>query len=79
MKVAKPLYKKEDLGYKLFRIQASKHSSFNYRPFSLLPSVSKLFETAMHSHILDYCKEYHIISDRQYDFVQLVILPSTQQ
>ena len=59
LKIAKvkPLYKKND------------SSSFcNYRPISLLPVISKIFEKVVHKQLLDYFTNNNLISDYQYGF-----------
>ena len=53
----KPLFKKGD------------QSSFsNYRPISLLPSVSKKFENVMASELMDYITTNNLFSIQQFDF-----------
>ena len=59
LKLAKviPLYKKQEnflLG--------------NYRPVSVLPSTSKVFERIMHSQIIEYFNEYNLLYPSQYGF-----------
>lgn len=40
----------------------------NYRPISLLPSISKVFERVMHHQIQDYFNKYHLFYGSQYGF-----------
>ena len=53
----KPLYKKGD-----------KQAIENYRPISILPSVSILFEKIIHAQILIYFEECKLFSDTQYGY-----------
>lgn len=59
LKIAKvkPLYKKDD------------PTCFsNYRPISLLPVISKIFEKVLHEQLLGYFTNSHMLSDDQYGF-----------
>ena len=40
----------------------------NYRPISLLPTISRIFETAIYSQLYEYFELHHIITDSQYGF-----------
>ena len=40
----------------------------NYRPISLLPTISRIFETAIYSQLYEYIEHHHIINDYQYGF-----------
>ena len=40
----------------------------NYRPISLLPTISRIFETAIYSQPYAYIEHHHIINDSQYGF-----------
>lgn len=42
----------------------------SYRPISLIPIFSKIFESVIHKQLLDYINEYNIISDAQFGFVK---------
>ena len=53
----KPLHKSGD-----------KNNVNNYRPISLLSSLSKVFEKLYKARIMDFCDKYKIISNRQYGF-----------
>jgi len=62
LKVAKitPIFKKNDP--QLFD---------NYRPISLLPAISKVFEKIIHSQIYSYFVSNHLLFDSQYGFREL--------
>ena len=45
-----------------------KSNSSNYRPISLLPSISKLFEINMKRRLLDYLSKFQILASSQYGF-----------
>ena len=59
MKIAKiiPIYKSKE-----------KNNMGNYRPISLLPSVSKILEKAVHKRLYGFCETQHILYDNQYGF-----------
>lgn len=40
----------------------------NYRPISLLPNISKIFEKVINERIVDFCEEKNIIPDNQFGF-----------
>ena len=52
-----PIFKKGD-----------KHSLSNYRPISVLPSVSKVFERVMHNQLHKYFNEQNLYYNSQYGF-----------
>ena len=52
-----PIYKKK-----------CKKKCENYRPISLLPNLSKLFERAMHSRLYEYLENNHLLYDLQFGF-----------
>ena len=52
-----PIHKKDD-----------KDIPNNYRPISLLPCISKLFEKVIYKRIVDFCKSQKIISEKQFGF-----------
>ena len=59
LKLAKviPIFKKHD-----------KSKIENYRPISILPSISKVFESIVHKQLLDYMNQYQLFSPHQYGF-----------
>lgn len=52
---------------KVIPIPKSK-SSHEYRPISILPYLSKVFEKLMHLQITDYLSKYNLLTDRQSGF-----------
>ena len=46
----------------------SKHDVANYRPISLLPSISKIFEKTMHRRIVDFMETNGSLYEMQYGF-----------
>lgn len=40
----------------------------NYRPISVLPSVSKIFEKAMHNRLVEHLVKYNLIDEEQHGF-----------
>ena len=59
LKISKtiPLFKKGD---------ASNMS--NYRPISLLPTISKVFERVIYNHLYDYFNNNNLLAEQQYGF-----------
>ena len=59
LKIAKvvPIYKKDD-----------QSQIKNYRPISVLPVISKIFENAMHSQLIEYFTSHKPLSNQQYGF-----------
>ena len=59
LKIAKvvPIYKKDD-----------QSQIKNYRPISVLPVISKIFENAMHSQLMEYFTSHKLLSNQQYGF-----------
>lgn len=55
--LVKPLHKKD-----------SRADPNNYRPIALLPTFSKIFESAMNNRIYSFCEKYNILSDSQNGF-----------
>lgn len=45
-----------------------RNSVENYRPISVLPAMSKLFEKLINKRLMNFLKQEHIISDSQYGF-----------
>ena len=40
----------------------------NYRPISLLPTISKIFERVIHDQMYEYFNEFNLLAEQQYDF-----------
>lgn len=61
LKMAKiiPLYKKND-----------KMNALNYRPVSLLPSISKIFEKAVYLQVAEFLEIHNLLDDSQHGFRQ---------
>lgn len=59
LKIAKviPIFKKDDF-----------HLVNNYRPISLLPAISKVFEKVVHNQLMSYFLENNLFYDHQYGF-----------
>ena len=59
VKIAKvvPIYK-----------NGSKHSICNYRPISILPVLSKIFEKLVHKQLLSFIEKHNLLTDSQYGF-----------
>lgn len=57
LSIVKPLYKKGE-----------KDDVNNYRPITLIPIFSKIFEKCMYKRLLDFCDKYNIINNSQYGF-----------
>ena len=49
----------------IFKESGTKSCKTNYRPISLLPTLSKLFESVLHERLLNHCIDNNIISDKQ--------------
>ena len=49
----------------IFKRKGLKNDKVNYRPISLLPTLSKLCESVIHNRLLSHCLENNIISKRQ--------------
>ena len=58
LKVAKvvPIFKKND------------QSDRNYRPISVLPTISKLFENVMQTQLMEYFTSHNLLANQQYSF-----------
>ena len=52
-----PLYKKGDSSLLV-----------NYRPISLLPTISKIFEKVIHDQLYEYFDKYNLLAEQQYGF-----------
>jgi len=46
----------------------NKMSPTSYRPISLLPNISKVFETIINDHITNFCRDNNIIPESQFGF-----------
>ena len=51
----------------IFKANDKKHFS-NYRPISLLPSISKIFESVIYQQLMKYLLENKLLSSQQYGF-----------
>ena len=40
----------------------------NYRPISLLPTISKIFERVIHDQMYEYFNEFNLLAEQQYGF-----------
>ena len=40
----------------------------NYRPISLLPTISKIFERVIHDHMYEYFNNFNLLAVQQYGF-----------
>lgn len=49
----------------VFKRNGSKVDKNNYRPISILPTLSKVCESVIHARLLDHCVEHNVISNRQ--------------
>ena len=49
----------------IFKRTGSKNAKTNYRPISILPSLSKVAESVIHERLLSHCVYYDIITERQ--------------
>ena len=48
----------------------AKDSFDNFRPISILPALSKIFEKCVHKQLMDHFENNHLISERQFGFRQ---------
>lgn len=55
--IVKPLFKKGE-----------KSDVNNYRPITLIPILSKIFEKCMYKRLIDYCNKFNIIKKEQFGF-----------
>ena len=49
----------------IFKRSGQKNDKSNFRPISILPTLSKICESVIHQRLLSHCMEHSIISDRQ--------------
>ena len=47
-----------------------KYYASNYRPISVLPVISKIFEKDLHSRITNFLNKFNLISKKQFDFLK---------
>lgn len=52
----------------LYKLSGEKTQTANYRPISLLPAVSKIFEKIMYNRLENYLEKINFLSDVQYGF-----------
>ena len=45
----------------------------NYRPTSLLSTISKIFEKVIHNHPYEYFDKYNLFAEQQYVFVNYIL------
>ena len=49
----------------IYKRVGSKNSKNNYRPISILPSLSKVAESIIHDRLLSHCTKFKLITERQ--------------
>ena len=49
----------------IYKKSGSKSCKTNYRPISLLPTLSKIYESVLHDRLLKHCIENNIITEKQ--------------
>ena len=49
----------------IYKKSGSKTCKTNYRPISILPTLSKIFESVLHDRLLKHCIENEIITEKQ--------------
>ena len=54
----------------IYKFKGSKSDKVNYRPISLLPTLSKICESVIHHRLLSHCLENNIISTRQAAYIK---------
>ena len=52
----------------VFKNKGSNQDKSNYRPFSLLSNIDKIFEKAVYSRLISFLDQHKILSDRQFGF-----------
>ena len=52
----------------VFKNSGERSDSRNYRPISLLPIISKVFESLINSSLTRHLESFHLLSDHQYSF-----------
>ena len=53
----------------IYKRCGSKTDKNNYRPISLLPTLSKVCESIIHSRLLSHCKDHNLITERQAAYI----------
>ena len=54
----------------IYKRSGSKASKTNFRPISILPTLSKIFESIIHERLLSHCKENSIITEKQATYLK---------
>ena len=49
----------------IYKRSGSKSLKENFRPISILPTISKIFESIMHERLIEHCTRHNIISEKQ--------------
>ena len=49
----------------IYKKSGPKTCKTSFRPISILPTLSKIFESVLHDRLLKHCTENHIITDKQ--------------
>ena len=49
----------------IYKTSGSRSCKTSYRPISLLPTLSKVFESVMHDRLFKHCLENNIITEKQ--------------
>ena len=52
----------------LLRKEGDRSDTKNYRPISILPVISKLYERAVCAQLMSYVSEHHLLCPQQYGF-----------
>ena len=54
----------------IYKKSGSKNSKSNFRPISILPTLSKVIEAIIHERLLDHCISNNLISERQAAYIK---------
>ena len=57
----------------IYKKSGPKTCKTSYRPISLLPTMSKVFESVMHDRLLKHCIENNIISEKQAAYLLYIV------